>query len=344
MICLINPDKKQYKANLHCHSVLSDGRKKPEELKEMYKSHGYSILAITDHERPASHQHLADEDFIMITGYENYIRPDASAAYNIYAKEVHLQLLARDPENVKMICYNENYAKYAKRDGALDTLVKAGSERTREFTREYINEYIATAIEHGYLVAYNHPYWSMEDEADILAYEGIFSLEIANYSSFGLSGLEYNAPLYDKMLCKGKRIFCHAADDNHNCFPEGDPRCDSFGAFTMIMPESLSYGAVIDAMESGVMYASMGPTISEVSLDGDRIHIECSEAAHIYAYFGSKSPASAHACDGEVLTSADLKLDSRARYLRIGVCDKYGKFANTRGFSREEIGLPPLEV
>lgn len=344
MIYLINPDKKQYKANLHCHSVLSDGRKKPEELKEMYKSHGYSILAITDHERPASHQHLADEDFIMITGYENYIRPDTGAAYNPYAKEVHLQLLARDPDNVKMICYNKSYAKYAERDGALDTLVKAGSERTREFTREYINEYIATAIEHGYLVAYNHPYWSMEDEADILAYEGIFSLEIANYSSFGLSGLEYNAPLYDKMLCKGKRILCHAADDNHNCFPEGDPRCDSFGAFTMIMPEELSYGAVIDAMESGEMYASMGPTISEVSIDGDRIHVECSEAAHIYAYFGSKSPASAHACDGEVLTSADLKLDSRARYLRIGVCDKYGKFANTRGFSREEIGLPPLEA
>ena len=27
---------KQYKANLHCHSILSDGKKTPEELKELY--------------------------------------------------------------------------------------------------------------------------------------------------------------------------------------------------------------------------------------------------------------------------------------------------------------------
>ena len=52
---LISPYKKQYKANLHCHSTLSDGKKTPEELREMYKSHGYSILAITDHEYPKKH-------------------------------------------------------------------------------------------------------------------------------------------------------------------------------------------------------------------------------------------------------------------------------------------------
>ena len=32
---LISPHKKQYKANLHCHSTSSDGRKTPEELKEV---------------------------------------------------------------------------------------------------------------------------------------------------------------------------------------------------------------------------------------------------------------------------------------------------------------------
>ena len=60
---LISPEKKQYKANLHCHSVLSDGKKTPEELKEMYKARGYSILAITDHERPREHQALSGKDY-----------------------------------------------------------------------------------------------------------------------------------------------------------------------------------------------------------------------------------------------------------------------------------------
>ena len=34
---LISPLKKQYKANLHSHSTISDGKKTPEELKELYK-------------------------------------------------------------------------------------------------------------------------------------------------------------------------------------------------------------------------------------------------------------------------------------------------------------------
>ena len=100
MIYLISPDKKQYKANLHCHSILSDGKKTPEELKKMYRAAGYSILAITDHERPVCHQALAEDDFIMLTGYEAYIRP--SGSYDPYAPEVHLNLLSRDPESVKI--------------------------------------------------------------------------------------------------------------------------------------------------------------------------------------------------------------------------------------------------
>lgn len=343
MIYLIDPAKRQYKANLHCHSVLSDGHKTPEELKEAYKANGYSILAITDHERPASHQHLADEDFIILTGYECYIRPDPQGRYNVYNKEVHLNLFARDPENVKLICYNENYTRYAKRDGALDSLVRAGSERPREFTREYINDYIRTAIEHGYLVAYNHPYWSMQDEADILSYDGIFSLEIANYGSYIMNGLEHCAPLYDKMLCAGKHIFCHAADDNHNAAKDGSPDSDSYGAFTVMMPKELTYNGVIGAMESGDMYASMGPTISELSINGDTLRIECSGVRHIYVYFGSKRPAFVNAAD-EPLTSADIKIDPSARYVRVGIMDGAGHWANTRGFTRAEVGLPPLAL
>jgi len=94
---LISPDAKQYKANLHCHSTISDGKKTPEELKEMYKSKGYSILAITDHEAPKKHSYLNDKDFITVTGYEAYIR--VKPVYDAYEREIHLNLFARDAEN-----------------------------------------------------------------------------------------------------------------------------------------------------------------------------------------------------------------------------------------------------
>ena len=39
-----------YKANMHCHTCLSDGKPTPEEMKEHYKGLGYSIIAFTDHD------------------------------------------------------------------------------------------------------------------------------------------------------------------------------------------------------------------------------------------------------------------------------------------------------
>ena len=335
---LISPEKKQYKANLHCHSVLSDGHLTPEALKALYKTHGYDILAITDHERPYCHQQLNDPDFMMLTGYECYIRPDPQGRYNPYQEEVHLNLFARDPQNTTMICYNENYCKYLRRDNALQEITsKAGSERPREFTRDYINEYIRTAKENGYIVAYNHPYWSMESEAEVMALEGCFSMEICNYGSYVSNGLEYCGALYDRLLRSGKRIFCHGTDDNHNEFPIDHPDNDSFGAFTMIMPEQFTYDSVFSAMEKGEMYASMGPLFKEVSIEGNRLHVECSEVAHIYLYNGGKRPGRLNAAPGESLTCADFEIDGNARYIRVSIRDAEGRWADTRGFFRDEM-------
>ena len=336
MIDLISPDKKLYKANLHCHSVLSDGCRTPEELKAMYKSRGYDILSITDHERPVEHTALSEKDFMMLTGYECYIRP-GTGRYDAYAVEVHLNLFAKDPKNVKMICFNDNYSRYLKRDNAVEGLERVGSERPREYTTEYINEYIRTAKEHGYIVAYNHPYWSMEDEAKILSYEGLFSMEMCNYSSYLINHLEYNGALYDKMLRAGKRVFCHGSDDNHNQYPEGHPNSDSFGSFTMISPEAFTYESVIEAMEKGNMYASMGPVFHRVSVDGDTVHIECSDVSHVFLYTGSKAPQYVHAEKGETMNSVDFKIDPRAQYIRVSVQDSEGRWADTRGFFPEEF-------
>ena len=70
---LIDQKKKQFKANLHCHSTMSDGALTPEQLKAEYKNHGYSVLAITDHEHLVSYQQLNDADFLFITGYEMFV-------------------------------------------------------------------------------------------------------------------------------------------------------------------------------------------------------------------------------------------------------------------------------
>lgn len=331
---LISPDKKQYKANLHCHSTLSDGKKTPEELKEMYKRNGYSVLCISDHEYPKKHTDLAEDDFILITGYESYIRPVHK--FDAYNSEIHINFLAKDPDNTAMVCYDERYIKYAPRE-VFEKIDRVGEENARVYSTEYINYMLRVAKENGMIATYNHPLWSMEDEATVLAYDGFCSMEMCNYSSFVDNRAEYNAGLYDKLLCAGKRIACHSADDNHNRSEAGAQGCDSFGGFAMIIPDSFEYGAIVDAIEMGNMYSSMGPIIKEVSIEENKVHIECSPAKHIAAFTGSKTPKRAFAPNDGFITCADFELDDRAKFLRVSITDEAGRHADTRGFFRDEL-------
>ena len=136
----------------------------------------------------------------------------------------------------------------------------------RKYSREYIQRFIDTARASGYLVTYNHPCWSMEAEEDTLSYDGCFSLEVFNTGSEKISGYECNMALYDKFLRKGKFLYVHGADDNHNKAPFGDLMCDSFGSWTQILAEELTYPAVIRALEEGRFYATTGPEITGVTM------------------------------------------------------------------------------
>ena len=337
MINLIKKGANRYKANLHCHSNISDGALTPEQLKEAYKSNGNSILAITDHEAPFSHNELTDDEFLMLTGYEVYIRPDPQGRYNMYKPEVHINLIARDKDNTDYVGYNESYCRYVKDPAVRAAFNKVGTTRQREYTVEYINEFLKSANECGFLCTHNHAYWSLEDYEMVSKYEGCFSMELCNYSSYVTNRLEYNAPLYDRLLREGKRIFCHSADDNHNKAPIGSKLSDSFGGYAVVMADKLEYSSVIDALEKGEFYSSMGPEILELTVEGNKVHVETSPAKQITMLFGAKRTQRAVAEDGETVTSADFEIDERAPFIRISVYDHEGRYADTRGYFRDEL-------
>ena len=335
MVEFISKSKQQYKANLHCHSTLSDGHLTPPQLKEAYRNSGYSILAITDHEVPRDHRAMDEEDFMLLTAYEAYIRPEPKS--NAYLPEVHLNLFARQPDNLKMVCYNPAYCKYLTEEQQA-ALEKVGGTQPRRYQRQYIQQFIHTAVENGYLVSYNHPCWSMEDVDEILAYEGCFSLEMCNYCSYVSNRYEHNEMLYDMMLRRGKRIFCHGGDDNHNARPPDDFLSDSFGAFTMIYPERFDYASVMGALEKGDFYASMGPRITRLWIDGQakKAHLEAESGVQLIMHCGSKSPRSVYQKDGGPVTAGEFVIPDEAKYLRFTVMDEKGRTADTRGYFRDE--------
>ena len=90
-----------YKANLHAHSTVSDGKFTPVQLKELYKAQGYSVLALTDHELLVDHSDLDDEDFLTLTSME-YAFVEKQDYFS--SRTIELNLFAKDQHNTTHVC------------------------------------------------------------------------------------------------------------------------------------------------------------------------------------------------------------------------------------------------
>ncbi|MBE7035607.1 MAG: PHP domain-containing protein, partial [Ruminococcaceae bacterium] len=97
-----------YKANLHSHSNLSDGRLSPAEMKELYKKNGYSVLAYTDHDILIPHNDLTDDEFVALVGFEASINQEDAPA-GVWEKRCHLCFIAKTPDMDIQPCWNPKY-------------------------------------------------------------------------------------------------------------------------------------------------------------------------------------------------------------------------------------------
>ena len=332
----ISRDDRQFKANLHSHTTLSDGNLTPEMSVEAYKAQGYQVLALTDHEAPYVHHRFTTDEFLMLTGYEAYIRPSSECIIDRFGPEIHINLFAKDPDNVTFIGYDPNYCKYLSEE-YVRSLPKSRDLGPRQYNPEYIQNFIDCAVENGYLVSYNHPCWSMERPEDVLNLDNIFSLEVFNNCSVTENACEDNLALYDALLRKGKFWYLHGADDNHNFVPLDDYLNDSFGAWTMIIAPELSYSAIIDALENGKFYASTGPTIHSLSIQEGKARLEFSDAVRVIMHASPKYCKNVWKPDGSEFNCAEFEIPDFVPYVYFTVLDKNGKKAYTHAFLHEEF-------
>ena len=325
---LLGKYKNFYKANMHCHSNLSDGNLTPEQLKEIYKNKGYSILAITDHDSIRNHSYLDDEDFLTITSMEITIKPKlVSANVDRRMKICHLNVYALEQDNDYNVCYSTDYDYYSPKERVEAILKANGEDYKRVYSPEGVNKIIDIANEKGFLVCYNHPMWSLENYTNYSRYENIWAVEIYNNSS-AINGLfEYVPNVYDDFLRMGKRIFPIASDDNHN-----PTKNDSFGGYIMIDSNSLTYKDIMQSLKNGDFYSSTGPTINEVAVIGDKVHINCSDAKYIFMSTCGRRSDSVIAAENEYVTSAEFTFIPDDVYFRIDVVDGFGRRANTRAY------------
>ena len=316
---LISNEGKFFKANLHSHTTVSDGALSPEESKKLYKDAGYSIVAYTDHRKYVNHIELNDDNFLAIAGYEIDINESGKNWEN--TKVYHLNLYDTNPnENTE-----EKQKSYLPPQDYYD--IKS------------INKYLKEMKELGFIICYNHPFWSLQDYTDIkdLDSENIWAMEIYNYGC-ELDGLYgYNPQTYDEMLRLNKKWFCVATDDNHNSFPTESSLCDSFGGFTMIKANELSYSAIIDSLINGNFYSSMGPEIKELYIEENKLHIKTSPVEKIFVILKGRNCYKKLANKGETITEAVFELNGKEEYFRIDIKDEKGLHANSNAYFIKDI-------
>ena len=335
-----------YRANLHCHTNLSDGKLTPEQVRDLYRSRGYSIIAYSDHERFIPHPELDDEGFLALHSIEcaiginkDPIQPPPGIAldwrhYRCY----HFNLFARsrdvDAAPLRRTIWGAQRNQF---DGTDEE-----KARMAEFSYGRVNDFLRVAGEAGFLVQLNHPYWSLNTMEDCLSLEGLWALEILNWATQRETGADYCPYVYDQMLWKtGPSLFCTMDDDNHNppCWP---PEEHCFGGSTFIGAKSLDYASVADAMARGDIFCASGlnpPRFHALWVEDGRVHAEFSPASvAIYTALGRVY----RQVRGAGITSADFPLGENDPYFRITLIDCDGHYANTHAYAiRDEWRVKP---
>ena len=326
-----------YKANLHSHSTVSDGKWSPEEMKKNYMAEGYSIVAYTDHQVFVTHNDLTDENFLALNGYEVDIPEDKP--WGEYAKTCHFCLIALDKERTLQRIYHDSV--FIDQNADKVNIDKEHAPIVRRYDPEFISALMKEAREDGFFVTYNHPVWSLETNDEYLKYHGMHAMEVVNYSSCVTGHNDRGGTFYENKINSSENIYCVAADDNHNTYPIDHPKCDSFGGFTMIKAERLEYSAIAKALLDGDFYASEGPQIFDLYFNSDdgRVYINTSEAISITMSLGARyNSAKTASKKGDTITEASFTMNRKeGEYIRFIVRDASGREAHTRAYPVSEI-------
>ena len=294
-----------YKANLHCHSKNYDSSAglTALQLKELYKSNGYNIVAFSEHEKLTYNDELNDNDFMALPAFETGLFDSETRRifhFNCFPKH----------RGVK-----ENYAKL-------------------EYSLENANERIKSLIADGYLVVYNHPVSSFHYSEEFLGLEGIFAMEIYNNVVEIINRTGWSDVYYDMMLRHGHKIWAIAADDCHVgneepvLTPANTPYSDCMGGFVMIKAKELKNPNIITALENGAFYACVGkqgiaPQIHNMYIENNVFYADFTPVHSVYLKNSDWHCPHKLSYEDDI-THVEFAIDKSWTYLRLEITDKNG--------------------
>lgn len=283
------------KGNVHAHSTRSDGKLTTAELLGAYANEGYDFISITDHDLYATYT------------YPKLLCIPAVEVSGFFAdKPIHLNLLQIGRKSL----FQEGHRFTVTDEAQTLSLI----ERCRS----------------DYLIVLNHPAWSLLTFQDIAHVEGLSGIEIRNYSTELLNGVEGSLHLWESGLRRGKRWLAFGGDDNHNGFvssagwPFGNVERDSFGTWIMANASERSTAALMEALSAGHFYTTDGPEIYSFAVIDGLVHVHCSPVNRIIIKGERRNFVRRL---GEGMTELVAPLNGESRYVRLECTDEQGRSA-----------------
>ncbi|MBE7090571.1 MAG: hypothetical protein E7363_01465 [Clostridiales bacterium] len=328
-----------YKANMHTHTTVSDGQMTPAEIKKVYQDHGYSIVAFTDHDVFVPHHDLTDDKFLALAGVEVAVSEDIPDVEFASQKTYHLNFYARSADITEFPLFSEKRVGQSIRGSITPEMLKY--DYRISYGQEDINKAIRFADDCGFFASYNHPVWSMQTYKDYGDLENVWGVEVFNSGCF-ITGRDETIIPWEDLLRQGKKPFPLATDDAHTLR-------DCCGGFLMVKAKELTYPTVIQALEKGDFYATTGPRIYELWLEGTVLHISCSPAQQVNLTAENRWTHN-HFAMPDLRTEINMDISTwfriakeakeklnRNSYFRITVKDQAGKAAYTRAYFYDEL-------
>lgn len=329
-----------YKANLHVHTNISDGKLTPAEIKEGYKSQGYSVVAYTDHEVFVPHNDLCDENFVALNAVELAVNDNWPGGFK-YNKCYHLNLYAKSQSQTEC-CVCTEKSVHLEHSKAYLTEQTLNNEYEKYHSVTAINDMIKRANDDGFLVCYNHPVWSLHDYGNYSGLRGLWGIEVYNTAS-ARGGYEDTTVSFDDLLRENQRLVAVASDDAHSL------NANAYKGWTMIGAEKLDYDSIIDAMENGNCYSSTGPEIKELYIEDGVVHMSFSDAVFVKLMTNIRFSRSKHGTADAPINAVSFDINEFLNhtffvgvhrnefYFRLEVMDKDGKRAWTNAYFVDDI-------
>jgi hypothetical protein len=186
-----------------------------------------------------------------------------------------------------------------------------------------LQDMIARLQDVGGRVMLAHPYWSGQMSKDLLGLEGCFALEVYNGGCEVDDAKGFSVVHWDDLLAAGAQLWGVAVDDAH--WRRG--ASDAGLGWVWVKAATLTEEAILDALEQGYFYASCGPKIHDLALEGDWLYVRCSPAVTIDFVGRGWYSRRVSAPPGQTLSEASYHLRDSQRYVRVACQDRAGHWA-----------------